>query len=278
LVSCYFYCPYFAHLFGHKDHTLIYFCPITYLYSIFIWDYSGKIFKNRFFSKERIEELNTTLDQINSNPLTLINTIISSKEKRKLNIEEKKLKNIEKLAVVEILCSYVERIVLDYTGRKAYASYWLIQICWIFLVSVLFFTFINYNLYLVDASQFIISGNVNVFEFIYYTLKTITFNSIDSIKPNSPLTKIIETLSFMLLGVYIIVIIISLGFSWFVSRFEEDSKAIISYCKVCRSAIHKYSNENYGTGIIEAANDHDSVREVILERKKELSMIARYLS
>ena len=59
-------------------------------------------------------------------------------------------------------------------------------------LSILFFWFINYQLYKIDPNNYIVIGNPSNFEFLYYSIKNIAFSGIDVIKPLSSIAKIIE--------------------------------------------------------------------------------------
>lgn len=101
--------------------------------------------------------------------------------------------------------------------------------------------------------------------FVFYTFKTVTFSDIQNIIPVTPLAKIVEMLSFFILGVLILIIVFSIGFSLRQSKIDEDTRLIKQFCDDKSNLIRSYVKDNYNKDFNQLLKETDSIKNVIKE-------------
>lgn len=101
--------------------------------------------------------------------------------------------------------------------------------------------------------------------FVFYTFKTVTFSDIQNIIPATPLAKIVEMLSFFILGVLILIIVFSIGFSLRQSKIDEDTRLIKQFCDDKSNLIRSYVKDNYNKDFNQLLKETDSIKNVIKE-------------
>ena len=196
-----------------------------------------------------------------------------TKNDSKLTDEEKKNKNLKSFIVINFLIEAFDTNLKGFKGKKAFVISWLYQSLGFLLVSIIFFTFLNYELFNVNKTNFTLTGDPTLFDFVYYTLKTITFNNTLEIIPSSPLSKIIETFTFFTLGIFLLVIITSVIFTLRQDKINENISKASDLCLQQNKAIVEHIKEAYETDITTVLNESLVIKKSLESIKKTVGKI-----
>lgn len=202
----------------------------TYFYSVYLFKFLVKSFKEpTLFGNIIGEYLEKSIVSKNVENSFLIKSIIVQKSDDELELAEKKKVQLERLLMANFAIELFKKKLSGYRGRVAYIVSWLFGSIAFLIGSIVFFWFINFQLYKIDSTSFLYKGHFPVFDYLYYTLKTITYGDIDLIKPVSVLARCIETISFFTIGVFILVIVISVFLSMKQDKVNENVKLTVEY-------------------------------------------------
>jgi hypothetical protein len=202
----------------------------TYFYSVYLFKFLVKSFKEpTLFGNIIGEYLEKSILSRNVENSFLIKSIIVQKSDDELELAEKKNVQLERLLMANFAIELFKKKLSGYRGRVAYIVSWLFGSIAFLIGSIIFFWFINFQLYKIDSASFLYKGHFPVFDYLYYTLKTITYGDIDLIKPVSVLARCIETISFFTIGVFILVIVISVFLSMKQDKVNENVKLTVEY-------------------------------------------------
>ena len=106
----------------------------------------------------------------------------------------------------------------------------------------------------------------SIFDFFYYTFKTITFSNIDIITPLSVISRILEILSFLTLGIFLLIIVVSIIFTLRQDQLAENVKKATDLCISQNNLIIQYIKDKYQTDlqtiIQESANIGTSLKSI----------------
>jgi hypothetical protein len=202
----------------------------TYFYSVYLFKFLVKSFKEPTLFGNIIEEyLEKSISSRNFENSFLIKSVIVQKSDDELELAEKKKVQLERLLMANFAIDLFKKKLSGYRGRVAYIVSWLFGSIAFLIGSIVFFWFINFQLYKIDSTSFVYKGHFPVFDYLYYTLKTITYGDIDLIRPVSVLARCIETISFFTIGVFILVIVISVFLSMKQDKVNENVKLTVEY-------------------------------------------------
>ena len=81
-------------------------------------------------------------------------------------------------------------------------------------------------------------------------------------------------LTFSLLGLYILIVVISLGYSVIDSKFEENTKHITTLCETYNQLICTYVSDNYGAPLETIIIEHEAVQKSVAELENQLRKLA----
>jgi hypothetical protein len=98
------------------------------------------------------------------------------------------------------------------------------------LITVTYFTFLNYELFIIDNESFKTIGVPSLFDFFYYTVKSFIFSNIELILPVSILARIIEILSFLTIGIFVLIIVTSVIFSLKQDKINSNIQKATEVC------------------------------------------------
>ena len=148
------------------------------------------------------------------------------------------------------------------------------QLALLFIVSVAFFTFINFQLFFIDHDNFLVKENHNIlFSFFHYTLKTIVFGDIENIKPNSIVAKCAEIASFLVIGLLILVVVLSVGVSLRQTKIKENIKLTSEIFKAQNQYIVKHIEDEFGLTIQAALKEFSDIKKSIGNLKELIDRI-----
>ena len=160
-----------------------------------------------------------------------------------------------------------------YRGRQAYLISWLFGAFMFLLSSIIFFWFINFQLYKIDSTNFQYIGTFPSFDFLYYTLKTITFGDIELVKPSSVLSRISEISSFFTIGIFMLVIVISIFLSMKQDKVNENVKLTTELMNSESLTLVKYMQDEFGMEIKTAFNEIKNIDDSIKKLKDIIDKI-----
>ncbi len=161
----------------------------------------------------------------------------------------------------------------SYRGKRAFMIVWLYKYFFVFFLTILYFTFLNYQLYKIDVSNFITTTIPNIFDFFYYTFKNVTFSNIDSLKPNSVISKIAEISSFFILSIYFLIITISSILSLKMSKYSKDMEDAVILCRVQHEKIEQHLKVKYNVEVSNAVTEIENIQTSVFKLKSILERI-----
>jgi len=163
------------------------------------------------------------------NKFRALESLISGVKKKNLPAEEVEIKKLTKIANYHTIFDCIKSNLSSTRGKSAFLIYWLMTFIFSISFSILVVAFINYQIYIIDNDSFLMTHEFGFGEFFRYTAKSLTYGDVDGIKPNSGLTKILEGMTFFVIGVLYLMILIGFGFSVRNSKIEEETELIVTY-------------------------------------------------
>jgi hypothetical protein len=234
---------------------------ISYFYLKFILNYLKSAFKPAEMFGSDVEDILREYVEGGENSTQFLETIIKeSKEDEKLTLEERNKSKLRKLVLWNYGFTLIGKNLNGFKGKKAYVLSWVMQLFLFLLGSIIYFLFINYQLYQIDQIHFSTSKIPNLFDFLYYTLKTITFGGIDSIKPESIVAKLVEISSFFVLGILVLVVIFSVIFSLRQDKIQENIVLAKEICDAQNLQIVNHVHEEFGISVKSAIQEFKEIK------------------
>ena len=247
---------------------------ITYFYCLFLGSYIKQSFRPaQLFGTNLDSILNYFKSDDTKKRYIIISTLEDQKTDDKLPELERKQKKLNRLVVANYFIEKLSDNLNSFKGKKAYLVSWIFQLTMFLVITLLFFTFVNIQLYHINEFNYNVTGNPSVFEFFYYTVKTITFSDIDSIKPVSIPAKIAEIASFFVLGIFLLIIVASVIFSLRQDKINENIKHATAICLFQNELIADHVKKQYGTDIQTALSEVESIQKSIKSIKKIIGKI-----
>ena len=128
-------------------------------------------------------------------------------------------------------------------------------------------------MYLSDNSNFLVTNQPGIFDFFYYSLKTMTFNGIDSIQPVSIFTKVLEMASYLIIGILVLVIIVSISFFLRQNKIQENINLVGQICESENKIIADYVEQHYGTTVDEAIKEVSDIKDSLEKIRKLIKSV-----
>lgn len=203
----------------------------------------------------------------------LIETIEKAKDDEKLSPEQNASKKIKNMILWNYFLQYFSSNVNSYRGKRAFMIVWLYKYFFVFFLTIFYFTFLNCQLYKIDTSNFITTAIPNIFDFFYYTFKNVTFSNIDSLKPNSVISKIAEMSSFFILSIYFLIITISSILSLKMSKYSKDMEDAVILCRVQHEKIEQHLKVKYNVEVSNAVTEIENIQTSVFKLKSILERI-----
>jgi len=196
-----------------------------------------------------------------------------NKSDEKLPDEERKLKRVERLIIVNSIFEYLGTNLNSFKGKRAFVIAWIYQLIGFVILTFCYYTFMNFELFIIDKTNYSVTIEPTLFDFFYYTLKSITFSNIESIIPVSILARIIEILSFLTVGIFVLIIVTSVIFSIRQDRINDNIKKATEVCLSQTEFIAKHIKLQYSMDIASVFKEAKSIRESIENIKKVIERI-----
>jgi len=245
----------------------------TYLFCRYLTRYIKQSFQPpQLFNSETDDFLNKLIESPDKK-YTLIKLFEAKGSDGTFAEEEKKRKRLHRLLILNFIIEYFGQSFSGFKGKKAYTIAWIYQLIGFLAISITYFTFMNFQLFIIDKDNFVTLKNPSLFDFYYYTLKTITFQNIDLIKPLSKLSMIFEISSFLTIGIFVLIIVVSILFSLRLDRIGENIKKATDICVSQKQLIAQHIQSQYNIEISSAFNEFENIRTSINNLKKIIDNI-----
>jgi hypothetical protein len=245
----------------------------TYFYYRFVINYVKKSLNPpRLFGAD----IDKTIEDIIVSPekgMFLVKTIEDQKIDEKLTEDVIKMKRLERLILLNFFILTFKDNLNGFNGKKAFVISWIYQLIGLFIITLTFYSFVNFELYIVDKMNFTIIGKPNVFDFFYYTIKTITFGNINNIVPLSIIARIVEIMSFLTLGIFLLIIVTSIIFSLRQDRISENIKKATELCVMQNQLIAEHIRIKYQTDIQTVLNESSNIKTSITNLKNVIEKL-----
>ncbi len=212
-----------------------------------------------------------SLDMIIEKPeksYSIIKNYEINKADEKLPEKEKNFKRVERLIIISSLIEHLGTNLNSFKGKKAFVISWIYQLIGFVLLTFIYYSFINFELYIIDSSSFKTTIEPSIFDFIYYTIKTITFSNIATIVPQSILARIIEIITFLTVGVFVLIIVTSVIFSLKQDRIHSNIQKATEVCIEQNKFIAEHIRTRYKMNIKTILAESSSIRKSVENIKK----------
>lgn len=186
---------------------------------------------------------------------------------KKLTKEESDIKSLTNIAYYHTFIQSFKTNLESSNGKSAFAIYWLISFFFSIFLTIVLLALINYQIYLIDENAFRIEGNVNFFEFLRYTAKSLTYGNIDEINPNNAITKVLESFVFFIIGFLYLIILIGFGWSLKNSKIEEETTIIIKSINKHLDLTQEFVNKRFNKDLIEVTKEVKTINNAVQKIK-----------
>lgn len=221
-------------------------------------------------------DIDKSLDFIIKQPeksYAIIKSFEENKNDEKLVENEKTLKRVERLIIANSLIEYLGANLNGFKGKRAFVLSWLYQLIGFVIITVIYFTFLNFELYTVDNSSFNVTIETTLFDFFYYTVKTFIFANIETILPIGVIARIIEIISFLIVGVFILIIVVSVIFSLRQDKINENIQKATEACLAQNKFIVQLVKQKYQMDIETVLNEVGHIKYSIEKVKRTIEKI-----
>jgi hypothetical protein len=244
---------------------------MVYFYTLYVFNYIKKSFQPaQLFGQDVEEVIDRLLLQCKKNESFLITTFITKLEKDGVDKENKSLKRL-------IMMNYAIETIADrlngFRGKRAFLIALFYELVVFLFLSIFLFWFVNYQLFHVSSDNFQTVGSPNTFDFLYYTIKKISFGDIDYIKPLSTTAKVFEILSFFVIGIFVLIIIVSMFFALRNDKINENVKLTTILCSEQNRVIKEYVVAQYGKDIQTAVSEVQAIGDSLKRLKNIIDNI-----
>jgi hypothetical protein len=243
---------------------------VSYFYLTFLFRYIGQSFRPTTLFGSNIETfIDDLLKQGKENESILITTFLIKAGSDNVSIDETKNKNLTRLIMINFTLDAIISKLNGFVGKRAYVISLIYELFIFLLFSIFFFWFVNYELYQINSSNYITVGTPSSFDFLYYSIKNIAFSDIDAIKPFSWIAKSIEVFSYLVIGILLFVVIVSVIFSLRNEKINENIKLTTTLCQDQNRIVQEYVIKTYGKDIQSAIREVANIKKS-LERLSDI--------
>jgi hypothetical protein len=236
----------------------------SYFYLSFLFRFLRKAFKVPALFGEIIEEwIKKFIEKEPLGKSILISSFIVQKDDEKLELEARRETQIRRTVLANYALDLISKRLNGYRGRQAYIVSWIFGSLVFLFSSIIFFWFINFQLYKINVGNFIYNGIYPTFDFLYYTLKTITFGDIELIKPISVVSRISETSSFFIIGIFMLVVVVSIILSLKQDKMNENVRLTTELFEQENLTLSKYMQDEFGMEISAATKNVNNIDELL---------------
>lgn len=246
----------------------------SYFYVRYVFRLLLKSFEKPSLFEDDLEDKIKIMIEKNSPETSLvIKSYVQRKEDEKLELIVRREKQIKRSIIANHVIELTMKKLNSFKGRKAYLISWLFGAFTFLIYSIIFFWFINFQLYQINSSNFFYEGSLPIFDFLYYTLKTATFGNIEIVKPISVLAKLSEISSFFIIGIFLFVIFLSVLLSLNQEKMKENVKLTTDLFNSENSTLTEYFKKEYGMELKSAMNQVKNIDDSLNNLKKFINKI-----
>lgn len=236
------------------------------IFSYFYLRYVYKLLRKSFqepslFGESLAEKINGIINKNSPEESIVIRSFIVQKDDDKLEEVERREKQIRRSVLANQAIDLLTKKINSFKGRKAFLFSWVYSSAVFVFISVVFFWFLNIQLYRIDITNFVYNGTVPAFDFLYYTLKTITFGDIEGVKPVSVVARISEMSSFFIIGIFFLVISVSVILSLKQDKMNENVKLTTDLFQSETLTLSRYFEDNFGIELKSAMSEVKNIDE-----------------
>ena len=247
-------------LVSNKWSRIFFLLCLIYSYSRYTISFISRSMKTpKLFGIDIEESIKSLLDSKIYRESLIVTSYINQKEDNKLDAVTKRKKQINRMVIANYTINLFTEKLNSFKGKRAYLISWLSNSASYLFFSLIFFWILNYQLFKISDTQFIYNGSSEIFDFLYYTLKTITFGGIELIQPVTILARIIEIISFFTVGIFILVILTSVFLSANQDRVNENVKLAISFIDKESTESIQYIENEYKINMEEALKEVENI-------------------
>lgn len=182
----------------------------------------------------------------------LISGLLSGKvDQESESDDENRYRYLQYLLIYNRLFLFVSEKLKRFQESRVYIIFFVIGLIYTLIISITVFGFINYSIYKLDPSNFNISTEPKLINFIYYSFYSILANQINEIIPVGTISKLLN-MTEIIIGLLIIVILISIMFSVQSDRYKEELGNIITTVGSQGELIEKHINDEFRLSISQA--------------------------
>jgi len=235
---------------------------ISYFYLTFLFRYIGQSFRPATLFGTSIETfIDDLLTKGKQNESILITSFMVKTGSDSSSEDETKNKNLTRLIMINFALDTIVSRLNGFRGKRAYVISLMYELFIFLLSSILFFWFVNYELYQISPTNFYTIGTPSSFEFLYYSIKNVAFSGIDAIKPLSWIAKSVEVFSYLVVGILLFVVIVSVIFSLRNEKINENIKLTTTLCQDQNRIIQEYVFKTYGKDIQSAVTEVVNIKK-----------------
>jgi hypothetical protein len=247
---------------------------MSYFYLAYIYKFLRSSFKQpAIFGADIEEKIKSFVDNKSPEKSLVITSFIIQKEDEKLQITERRETQIRRTVLANYALELLTKRLNGYRGRQAYIVSWIFGALIFLITSIIFFWFLNFQLYKIDNLNFTYKGTFPSFDFLYYTLKSITFGDIELIKPVSVLARISETTAFLTIGIFALVIVVSIFLSLKQDKMNENVKLTTDMFNSENLTLTKYMQDEFGMEIKTAMGEIKNIDNSLKNLKNFIDKI-----
>lgn len=240
----------------------------SYFYLSYIFMFLKKAFKLPALFGGKIEEkIKQFIENNTPEKSWIITSFVIQKNDEKLELEVRREKQIRRTVLANYALELLGKRLNGFHGRQAYIVSWIFGAIVFLFSSIIFFWFLNFQLYKIDGTNFLYNGRYPTFDFLYFTLKTITYSDIDLIKPISVLARISETSSFFTIGIFALVIVVSVFLSLKQDKMNENVRLTNEVFEHENLNLSRYMQNEFGLEIKAAIKDIKNIDESLKNLK-----------
>lgn len=220
---------------------------------------------NQAYSPVEIFTLNVeVLNAGNASRLMLPESLLlqESQIKSGSDLEKTRITNIEKLIFLEALLGFAKAELRSFLSRRTYMKVFAAKIALTMVLVIFLITLINICLFKISPGSFLINSDSSFFEFLNYSIYSIMPDGTD-IQAKSFLAKIVRLFS-SFVGIFILVILITVFFSVGGDKYKEDINGVIDFSDKQANRIQSFMMEKYSMPVEEATKELQRVESALI--------------
>ncbi len=247
-------------LVSNKWSRMFFVLCISYLYMRYTFSFISRSLKTpKLFGVDIEESIKILSDNKIYTESFIVTSYINQKDDDKLDTLTKRKKQIKRMVISNYAINLFTEKLNSFKGKRAYLVSWLSNSASYLLFSLIFFWILNYQLFKISDSHFIYNGSTEIFDFLYYTLKTITFGGIEIITPVTILARVLEIISFFTIGIFILGLLTSVFLSANQERVNENVKLAVSFIDKESNKTIEFIENEYKINMNEALNEVENI-------------------